>query len=54
MESNVLVHCRGGSYDPVRHPELVSGSYFPRRNSKILKQVQDDGVWDDEGGVCLE
>jgi hypothetical protein len=33
----------------VRHPELVSGSYFPRRNSKILKQVQDDGVWDDGG-----
>ena len=29
----------------VRHPELVSGSYFPRRNSKILKQVQHDGVW---------
>ncbi len=34
---------------PVRHPELVSGSYFPRRNSKILKQVQDDGVRDDGG-----
>ena len=50
MESNNLVHCRRGSDDPVRHLELVSGSYFPRRNSKILKQVQDDWVWDD-GGV---
>ena len=50
MESNNLVHCRRGSDDPVRHLELVSGSYFPRRNSKILKQVQDDWVWDDGGG----
>ena len=47
MESNNVVHCRRGSDDHLRHPELVSGSYFPRRNSKILKQVQDDGVWDD-------
>jgi hypothetical protein len=49
MECNVLVLCRGGSYDPVRHPGLVSGSYFPRRNSKMLKRVQHDGVWDDGG-----
>ena len=34
---------------PPRHPELVSGSYFPRRNSKMLKRVQHDGVWDDGG-----
>ncbi len=47
MESNVLVRCRGGSYDPVRHPELVSGSYLPRRNSKMLKRVQHDRMWDD-------
>ncbi len=28
-----------------RHAELVSASYFQRRNSKILKQVQDDEKW---------
>jgi hypothetical protein len=45
MESNVLVHGHRGSHDPLRHPELVSGSYFPRRNSKMLKRVQHDGGW---------
>jgi hypothetical protein len=47
MGSNNLVHCRRGSHDPVRHPELVSGSYYFDVGSKILKRVQDDGVWDD-------
>ncbi len=26
-----------------RHPELVSGSYYGRAKSKMLKQVQHDG-----------
>ena len=30
-----------------RHAELVSASYYFDVGSKILKQVQDDGVWDD-------
>ena len=54
MKSNVLVHCRRGSHDPLRHPgavgvqsTTVSGSYFPRRNSKMLKRVQHDRMWDD-------
>ena len=49
MESNNLVHCHRGSHDPLRHPELVSGSYYFDVGSKILKRVQDDGVWDDGG-----
>jgi hypothetical protein len=47
MVSCNLVHCRRGSHNPVRHPELVSGSYYFDVGSKILKRVQDDGVWDD-------
>ncbi len=32
-------------HDFVRHPELVSGSYYFDVGSKILKRVQDDGGW---------
>ncbi len=31
----------------LRHPELVSGSYFGRSRIKMLKQVQHDGPWDE-------
>ena len=47
MGSNNVVHCRRGSDDHLRHPELVSGSYYFDVGSKILKRVQDDGVWHD-------
>jgi hypothetical protein len=35
---------------PTRHAELVSASYSPRRNSKILNQVQDDEAWKTDVG----
>ncbi len=42
---------------PSRHAELVSASYFPRRNSKMLerqspqvKRVQDDEAWESNTG----
>jgi hypothetical protein len=37
------VRLKDKNFSVSRHPELVSGSIFPRRITKNLKQVQGDG-----------